>query len=56
MGKLTVTSFITLDNVVEAPNLWSGSFQSHDTGDYNEEVLLAADAMVLVGRRPRRTW
>jgi dihydrofolate reductase len=47
MGKLTVTSFITLDNVVEAPNLWSGSFQSADTGDYNEAVLRAADAMVL---------
>ena len=24
MGKLTVTSFITLDNVVEDPHLWSG--------------------------------
>jgi dihydrofolate reductase len=47
MGKLTVTSFITLDNVVEAPNLWSGSFQSEDTGEYNEEVLRVADAMVL---------
>jgi dihydrofolate reductase len=47
MGKLTVTSFITLDNVVEAPNVWSGSFQSDDTGDYNDEVLLAADAMLL---------
>jgi dihydrofolate reductase len=47
MGKLTVTSFITVDNVVEAPNLWSGSFQSEDTGEYNEEVLNDADAMVL---------
>jgi dihydrofolate reductase len=47
MGKLTVTSFITLDNVVEAPELWSGSFQSDDTGDYNGDVLHAADAMVL---------
>jgi dihydrofolate reductase len=50
MGRLTVTSFITLDNVVEDPHLWSGSFQSDDTGDYNDDVLLAADAMVL-GRR-----
>jgi dihydrofolate reductase len=47
MGKLTVTSFITLDNVVEAPERWSGSFQSDDTGDYNYDVLHAADAMVL---------
>jgi dihydrofolate reductase len=47
MGKLTVTSFITLDNVVEAPHLWSGAFQSEDTGVYNEAVLRDADAMLL---------
>jgi dihydrofolate reductase len=47
MGKLTVTSFITIDNVVEAPNLWSGSFQSEDAGEHNEKVLNGADAMVL---------
>src|SRR5918995_1005383 len=33
MGKLTVTCFITLDNVVEEPHLWSGDFQSEDTGE-----------------------
>ena len=42
MGKLTVTSFITLDNVVEEPHLWSGAFQSEDTGAYNSEVLREA--------------
>jgi dihydrofolate reductase len=47
MGKLTVTSFITLDNVVEEPHLWSGAFQSEDTGRYNEAVLRDADAMLL---------
>jgi dihydrofolate reductase len=47
MGKLTVTSFITLDNVVEDPQLWSGAFQSEDTGLYNEAVLRDADAMLL---------
>jgi dihydrofolate reductase len=47
MGKLTVTSFITLDNVVEDPHLWSGAFQSEDTGKYNLDVLLDADAMLL---------
>jgi dihydrofolate reductase len=47
MGKLTVTCFITLDNVVEDPHLWSGKFQSEDTGDYNDAVLRDADAMLL---------
>jgi dihydrofolate reductase len=47
MGKLTVTSFITLDNVVEDPHLWSGAFQSEDTGQYNLRVLRDADAMLL---------
>jgi dihydrofolate reductase len=47
MGKLTVTSFITLDNVVEDPHLWSGAFQSEDTGELNSEVLLDSDALLL---------
>ena len=47
MGKLTATSFITLDNVVEDPHLWSGDFQSEDTGVLNDSVLREADAMVL---------
>ena len=47
MGKLTVTSFITLDNVVEDPHLWSGKFQSDDTGALNADVLGEADAMLL---------
>jgi dihydrofolate reductase len=47
MGKLTVTSFITLDNVVEDPQLWSGKFQSDDTGALNSDVLRDADAMLL---------
>jgi dihydrofolate reductase len=47
MGKLTVTSFITLDNVVEDPHLWSGAFQSDDTGELNDSVLRDADALLL---------
>jgi dihydrofolate reductase len=47
MGKLTVTCFITLDNVVEDPHLWSGAFQSEDTGQYNLDVLHDADALLL---------
>jgi dihydrofolate reductase len=47
MGKLTVTSFITLDNVVEDPHLWSGDFGSDDTDKLNLEVLLKSDALLL---------
>ena len=47
MGKLTVTSFITLDNVVEDPHLWSGDFQSEDTGELNDAVLQEADGLLL---------
>ena len=39
MGKLIATSFITFDDVVEDPHLWSGEFQSEDTGEYNTAVL-----------------
>src|SRR5262245_5744993 len=47
MGKITATAFITLDNVVEDPHLWSGEFQSEDTGEYNTAVLRDADALLL---------
>ena len=47
MGKLTVTTFITLDNVVEDPHLWSGDFQSEDTGELNGAVLADADGLLL---------
>jgi dihydrofolate reductase len=47
MGKLVVTCFITLDNVVEEPHLWSGKFQSDDTGELNDAVLQEADALLL---------
>ena len=47
MSKLTVTCFITLDNVVEDPHLWSGAFQSEDTGELNDDVLQEADALLL---------
>ena len=47
MGKITATAFITLDNVVEEPHLWSGAYQSEDTGVLNSEVLMEADSMLL---------
>lgn len=47
MGKITATAFITLDNVVEDPHLWSGAYQSEDTGALNSEVLMEADGLLL---------
>ena len=47
MGKLVVTNFITLDNVVEEPHKWSGEFQSEDTGLLNDAVLKEADILLL---------
>lgn len=47
MGKLTYTCFITLDNVVDEPHLWSMQFQSPDTGELNDGLLQDADALLL---------
>ena len=47
MGKITAITFITLDNVVEEPHLWSGAFQSEDTGELNQDVLAEHDALLL---------
>ena len=47
MGKITAITFITLDNVVEEPHLWSGAFQSEDTGALNQDVLAEHDALLL---------
>ena len=47
MGKLTTTCFITLDNVIEEPHLWSGAYFSDEIGKVNDAVLQEADAMVL---------
>lgn len=47
MGKITAITFITLDNVVEEPHLWSGAFQSEDTNELNDDVLREHDALLL---------
>jgi dihydrofolate reductase len=47
MGKLTVTSFVSLDNVAQDPHLWSSKFQSEDTGALNLDVLRDSDALLL---------
>ena len=48
MGKLTVTAFTTLDNVMEDPHLWSFDyFAVEGTGAYNDAVLQPADVLLL---------
>ena len=47
MGNVVITSFITLDGVIESPEKWSFDYQSEDTGAYNQKVLFAADVMLL---------
>jgi dihydrofolate reductase len=47
MARIIVTSFITLDGVIEAPETFSFDFQSDDTDAYNREVLFGADTLLL---------
>jgi dihydrofolate reductase len=47
MGKLTAICFITLDNVVEDPHLWSFPYQGGDTDALNEQTLREADVLLL---------
>lgn len=62
--RLVVTSFMTLDGIVEAPgfdehrdgrNAWSLRVQNEEDGAYNEGQLQSADALLL-GRRTWQIW
>lgn len=55
MRRLVVSTFVTLDGVVEAPHRWSFDFQSPDTLRRAVDVLFAADALLL-GRRTYETF
>ena len=59
--KLVVTSFMTLDGIVEAPgfdehrtgrNPWALRVQGDEDQVFNKEHVLSADALLL----GRRTW
>ncbi len=50
MRKIVVSTFVTLDGVMEAPQTWSSDFQSEDTQQTALDLLLASDALLL-GRR-----
>ncbi len=62
--KLVVTSYVTLDGVVEAPgfdehrygrNAWALRVQNDEDQLYNKELLASADALLL-GRRTWQIW
>jgi dihydrofolate reductase len=49
MRKIIVSEFVTLDGVIEAPNLWSFQFASEEQEKYKFDELFASDA-ILLGR------
>ena len=62
--KLVVTSFVTLDGIVEAPgfdehrsgrNAWALRVQNDEDQVYNKDLAMSADAFLL-GRRTWQIW
>ena len=47
MRKVIVSTFVTLDGVMEAPEKWSFDFQSKDTLQSALDLLFASDALLL---------
>ncbi len=47
MRKVVVSEFITLDNIMEAPNLWSFQFGSPEQEKFKFTELFASDALLL---------
>jgi dihydrofolate reductase len=47
MRKIVVSTFVTLDGVMEAPETWSFDFHSEDTLKSALDLLLASDALLL---------
>ncbi|MFC4216233.1 dihydrofolate reductase family protein [Pseudophaeobacter arcticus] len=50
MGKLIITEFMTLDGVVESPELWSLDFWSDEMAQFKMKELESASALLL-GRK-----
>jgi len=55
MRRIVVSTFITLDGVMEAPEQWSFDFHSPDAMQSALELLLASDALLL-GRTTYETF
>ena len=49
MRKIVVSTFVTLDGVMEAPQNWSLQFWNDEHGKYAYDLLFASDAL-LMGR------
>lgn len=47
MGKIVVSTFVTLDGIMESPEKWSFDFQSDDTLQDAVDLLFASDALLL---------
>ncbi len=47
MSKIVVSTFVTLDGVMEAPEKWSVDYQSDDTLKSSLDVLFSSDALLL---------
>ena len=50
MSRIIVTSFMTLDGVIESPEKWSIPYWNQDIEHFKDDELRAADAQLL-GRR-----
>jgi len=46
MSKIVASEFVTLDGVIEAPNLWSFQFGSEEQNKYKFDELFASDALL----------
>ncbi len=47
MRKIIATEYVTLDGVMEAPNLWSFDFWNEEAAQFKHEELFTSDALLL---------
>lgn len=47
MRKVVITEFMTLDGVIESPNLWSFPYWNDEIAKFKDEEIKAADALLL---------
>jgi dihydrofolate reductase len=47
MRKIIATEYVTLDGIMEAPNLWSFQFWSEETAKFKFDELFASGALLL---------
>jgi len=47
MRKLVVTEFVTLDNIMESPHVWSFDYWNREIGQFKLDEVMASDALLL---------